>query len=89
MKITRQNIALELATEQLRRIGFKGDPYEEIKKADWFSINQWPDSETEEKFREWATDQIRKTFRIPKYRAKRGFSWFNLAWGLKPPEEQK
>jgi len=38
--MNKQNIALELAVEQLRRIGFKGDPYEEVKKENWYTDHE-------------------------------------------------
>lgn len=81
--MNKQNIALELAVEQLRRIGFKGDPYEEVKKENWYTNHEWPSIEMEKTFRIWAIEQIKKLFKINKKRAEQEFGWWNLGFGLK------
>ena len=88
MKLTRHNITPALAVEQLRRLGISPEEGVKITREEgWWSRHQWPDKESEEKFRDWAVAEIRRVFRMSKKAAEREFSWFNLAYGLKSAGE--
>ena len=90
MKITRYNITAALAVEQLRRLGIPPEEGFKITKEEgWYSRHQWPDKESEEKFREWAVGEIKRVFGMSKRAAGNEFSWFNLSYGLKSAEEEK
>ncbi len=81
-------LCLELALEQLKRIGFKGDPKEEVKTEGWYSRNQWPTKKMEEDFRAWAIKKIRKrTLYTSEKTAGEVFAWFNLSYGLRSAED--
>jgi len=83
MKLTRRNIALELAVEQLRRIGFEGDPYAEVMEDGWTRRHSWPDRESEAKFREWAKLQMRLVCRWSKQQISREWGTFVMWYAIR------
>ncbi len=89
MKITKDNIVLELAVEQLRRIGFEGDPYEEVKKPGWWGKHRWPDKKTADEFEAYAKKEISRVLKRP---TKRTLDWewgmWNVAYGLRDAENK-
>ena len=86
VKITKDNLVVELAAEQLKRIGFKGNPYEEIKRSGWYKDNQWPDEAMQSEFKKWAVKQISKVYKWNKAVSEKEFAWFDMAYGLNIPE---
>jgi len=85
--MNKKDITLELAVEQLRRIGFKGDPYEEVKKENWYTDHEWPSVEMENEFKKWALKQIKDTYKFNDKVTANEFSWWNLGYGLKSCRE--
>ena len=83
--ITKNNIYLELAVEQLRRIGFSGDPYEEVKKDGWYSRHQWPSQEMADKFKDWAQREMKRVYKLNKNHLAREWGYWNLNYGIRQP----
>ena len=85
-----RKLQVTMAVEELKRIGFEGDPYEEVKKDGWFARNRWQSKEQEEEFRAWAIEQIRK---LPHFEAKEAaegaFAWFDLSYGLRSADAEE
>lgn len=83
MKLTKANLVRELAAEQLRMVGFEGDPYAEIQTEDWYRRHRWKTRKQADEFKEKALVWIRKVY--PYWRGpslEMHFSWFSMGYGL-------
>lgn len=87
MKLTRKNLIPGLAAEQLRQIGFKGNPEIEILKDGWTGLHRWPSRELEAEFRTWARLQMRLLMRWDWKKIEREWGAFLMVCGILPANE--
>jgi hypothetical protein len=78
-----QRALVHLVADQLRWIGFEGDPLKEVARARWYADHQWPSAEMEGRYRQHVKATLKKLYNYRTVRLAREADFFLLNYGIK------